>query len=64
MFSPFYPSQKATIPFRFNIMNAYEVYMMMGNKQKTRKDAGHTIGGTPATVAIRSQMTPLGRSNK
>jgi hypothetical protein len=50
---------KATIPFRFNMMNTCDVYMVMGKKRLTRDDAGHTVGGTPATVAIRSQMTPL-----
>jgi hypothetical protein len=55
---------KATIPFRFNMMNTCDVYMVMGKKRQTKNDAGHTVGGTPATVAIRSQTTPLGSGNK
>jgi hypothetical protein len=55
---------KATIPFRFNMMNTCDVYMVMGEKRQTRNDAGHTVGGTPATVAIRSQTTPFGSGNK
>jgi hypothetical protein len=55
---------KATIPFRFNAMNTCDVYMVMGKKIQTRNDVGHTVGGTSATVAIRSQMTPLGSGNK
>ena len=50
--------KRETIPFRFKKPNTWFVHMAM-RTDVYRKDAELAVGGTPATVAIRSQMIPL-----
>jgi hypothetical protein len=51
--------KRATIPSRFKNMNIWVVHSCEKGGRNTGKDEELAVGGTPAAVAIRSQMIPL-----